>query len=58
MLNSIEARVPFQDIHFLKNIFPINMEEKLNFFNEKITLKNLNLVPNFIKKKKTRMVLS
>ena len=28
------------------------MEEKLNFFNEKIILKNLNLVPNFIKKRK------
>ena len=52
MLNSIEARVPFQDINFLKNIFTINMEEKINFFNEKIILKNLNLVPNFIKKRK------
>ena len=52
MLNSIEARVPFQDINFLKNIFPIKMEEKINFFNEKIILKNLNLVPNFIKKRK------
>ena len=52
MLNSIEARVPFQDISFLKNIFPISMKEKINFFNEKIILKNLNLVPNFVKKRK------
>jgi len=52
MLNSIEARVPFQDISFIKNIFTISMKEKINFFNEKIILKDLNLVPYFIKKRK------
>ncbi len=52
MLNSIEARVPFQDIDLIKNVFPIPFKYKLDFFTEKKHLKNLNFVPNFIKKRK------
>ena len=54
MLNSIEARVPFQDIDLIKNVFPIPFKYKIDFFSEKKHLKDLNFVPNFIKNRKKR----
>lgn len=53
MLNSIEGRVPFQDITLIKKYFNINFSEKINIVNEKIFLKKeLNFLPNFIKNRK------
>jgi asparagine synthase (glutamine-hydrolysing) len=54
MLNSIEARVPFQDIDLIKNVFPIQFKYKTDFFSEKKHLKNLNFIPNFIKNRKKK----
>ena len=54
MLNSIEARVPFQDIDLIKNVFPIQFKYKTDFFSEKKHLKNLNFIPKFIKNRKKK----
>lgn len=54
MLNSIEARVPFQDIDLIKNVFPIQFKYKTDFFSEKKHLKNLNFIPNFIRNRKKK----
>ena len=41
MLNSIEGRVPFQDINLLKNIYPILYKKKFSiFYDKKIIRKN------------------
>ena len=52
MINSIEARVPFQDISLIKKLFFIKNEKKFKFFNRKFLLKNNNFIPDFIKKRK------
>ena len=53
MANSIEARVPFQDIKLIKEIYPIQNQYKVNFFEQKILLKkNLDYIPSFIKNRK------
>lgn len=53
MLNSVEARVPFQDINLLKNIYSIPYKEKFSlFFEKKIIRNNFKNIPNFIKNRK------
>jgi asparagine synthetase B (glutamine-hydrolysing) len=52
MANSIEGRVPFQDITIVNKYFNLPLEKKINFFNEKILLKNINILPNYIRKRK------
>jgi asparagine synthase (glutamine-hydrolysing) len=53
MLNSIEGRVPFQDITLIKKYFNISFSKKINLFNEKIPLKKkLNFLPSFVKNRK------
>jgi asparagine synthase (glutamine-hydrolysing) len=53
MLNSIEGRVPFQDINLLKNIFPIIYSEKFSLLYNKIIIRNnFKNIPNFILNRK------
>ncbi len=52
MFNSIEARVPFQDISIIKKFFKLNMNNKIDFLNLKKPLKKLNIVPKYITKRK------
>ena len=52
MINSIEARVPFQDINLLNLIYNAKSINKFNFINPKFLLKNLNVLPQYIKKRK------
>ena len=54
MLNSIEARVPFQDKNLIRDYFSTSFKEKIDFFNVKKQLKKLNFVPQFIKNRKKR----
>lgn len=51
MFNSIEARVPFQDISLIKDFFKLPMDKKIDLFNLKKPIKNLNIVPDYIKKR-------
>ena len=45
MFNSIEARVPFQDISLIKKFFKLNFNKKIDLFNlkKKKPLKKLNI---------------
>jgi asparagine synthase (glutamine-hydrolysing) len=52
MANSIEGRVPFQDVKIIKKYFGIPLAAKVNLFNEKIFLKKIDIIPNYIKKRK------
>lgn len=53
MFNSIEGRVPFQDINLLRNIYPISYKHKFNiFYNKKIIRNNFKNIPNFILNRK------
>ena len=53
MLNSVEGRVPFQDIDLLKNIYPILYNEKFSlFYDKKIIRNNFKNIPNFILNRK------
>lgn len=52
MANSIEGRVPFQDVKIIKKYFSIPLAAKVNLFNEKIFLKKIDIIPNYIKKRK------
>lgn len=52
MINSVEARVPFQDLEIIKNFFFVPNKKKISFFNRKFILKNLKILPNYIKKRK------
>ena len=52
MANSIEGRVPFQDITIINKYFNIPLSRKMTLFNEKIFLKNINILPDYIKKRK------
>ena len=52
MINSIEARVPFQDLEIIKNFFFVPNKKKISFINRKFILKNLKILPSYIKKRK------
>ena len=52
MLNSIEARVPFQDKNLIQKYFKISLDEKIDFFNLKKQLKKLKFIPDYIIKRK------
>ena len=52
MINSVEARVPFQDISLIKKLFFIKNFKKFSFFNRKFLLKNNKFVPRYIKNRK------
>lgn len=51
MINSVEARVPFQDIELIKNLFFVSNKSKFSFFNRKFNLKKNNFIPNYIKRR-------
>lgn len=51
MINSVEARVPFQDVQLIKDLFFINNKSKFSFFNRKFLLKKNNFIPSYIKKR-------
>jgi len=53
MLNSIEGRVPFQDISLLKNIYPILYYKKFSiFYNKKIIRDTFRNIPDFVLNRK------
>ena len=53
MLNSIEGRVPFQDINLLKNIYPIHYKKKFSiFYDKKLIRNNFKEIPDFITNRK------
>ena len=52
MINSIEARVPFQDISLIKKLFFTKNSKKFSFFNRKYLLKEKNNLPSYIKNRK------
>ena len=53
MLNSVEGRVPFQDIDLLKNIYPILYNKKFSlFYDKKIIRNNFKNIPNFVLNRK------
>ena len=51
MLNSIEARVPFQDKNLIEKYYQINMDKKIDLLNLKIPFKRLNFIPKYIIKR-------
>ena len=51
MINSIEARVPFQDVELINKLFFINNKNKFKFNDRKFLLKKNDIVPNYIKKR-------
>ena len=51
MINSVEARVPFQDVELINKLFFINNKIKFKFNNRKFLLKKNNIVPAYIKKR-------
>ncbi len=54
MLNSIEARVPFQDKKLIEAYFGLDINEKIDLLAVKKPLKKLNIVPDYIKKRKKK----
>jgi len=48
MINSIEARVPFQDIDLINKFFFIKNNQKFSLFNRKYILKNIGILPKYI----------
>lgn len=52
MINSVEARVPFQDISLIKNLFFVENSKKFSFFNRKFLLKKNNFIPSYVKNRK------
>ena len=54
MLNSIEARVPFQDKQLIQDYFNIDMKNKIDLFNLKKPLKKLKFLPKYITNRKKR----
>ena len=53
MLNSVEGRVPFQDINLLKNIYPILYKKKFSiFYCKKLIRNNFEEIPKFILNRK------
>ena len=51
MINSVEARVPFQDIDLINSLFFTRNKLKFSFLNRKFLLKKNNILPNFVKKR-------
>jgi asparagine synthase (glutamine-hydrolysing) len=58
MLNSIEARVPFQDKKLIEKYFGIDFKEKIDLLSVKKPLKKLNIIPDYVKNRKKRGWLS
>ncbi len=54
MINSVEARVPFQDLDILDNYFFINNLKKIGLIKDKFILKNTGILPNYISKRKKK----
>lgn len=55
MLNSVEGRVPFQDINLLKHFNVNNITNKINFFKNKIPLRRaFTKLPNYVLQQKKR----
>ncbi len=54
MINSVEARVPFQDLDIINNYFFINNLKKIGLIKDKFILKNTEILPNYIKKRKKK----
>jgi len=52
MINSVEARVPLQDIQVIEKIFFLKKSNKFSFFKNKKILNDLKILPNYIKKRK------
>lgn len=52
MINSVEARVPFQDLDILNNYFYINNLKKISLLNNKFILKNMGILPKYVIKRK------
>jgi len=52
MINSVEARVPFQDISLINKFFFTKNSKKFSFFKRKFLLKNNNIIPKYIKNRK------
>ena len=53
MINSVEGRVPFQDVQLLNKIYPIDYNKKNTFFENKIFFKKyIKDIPKFITKRK------
>ena len=48
MINSVEARVPFQDTDIINQYFFLSNQSKFNLFNRKYILKNTNILPKYI----------
>ena len=51
MINSVEARVPFQDINLINRFFFISNKLKFKLHNRKYILKNMNILPRYILKR-------
>ena len=51
MLNSIEARVPFQDKNLIEKYYQINMDKKIDLLDLKKPFKRLNFIPKYIIKR-------
>ena len=51
MINSVEARVPFQDIDLINKFFSIRNNKKFSLINRKYILKNINILPKYILKR-------
>ena len=52
MINSVEARIPFQDISLIKKLFFVKNRKKFKFLNRKYLLKNNDHIPSYIKNRK------
>ena len=48
MINSVEARVPFQDINLIKKFFFIPNNLKFSIKNRKFLLKEMNFLPKYV----------
>lgn len=52
MANSVEGRVPFQDINIINKYFNIPLKNKITFFDEKVPFKKIKFIPDYIKHRK------
>ena len=48
MINSVEARVPFQDKNLINRFFFMSNNLKFNTYNRKFLLKEMNILPKYI----------
>ena len=48
MINSVEARVPFQDADLITKFFFTTNQKKFSLLNRKYLLKNINVLPKYI----------